>query len=88
MCGRLSQYRGVHDFDATPSIPSALIYYTGDQRFERYNVAPVYATRPHEYLDATRTRFCLGTECRMQVISCQGWCRPPARGQRLLCTDS
>ena len=40
MCGRLSQYRGIHDFVAALSIPNALINYAGDQPFERYNAAP------------------------------------------------
>jgi putative SOS response-associated peptidase YedK len=40
MCGRLSQYRGIHDFVAALSIPNALINYAGDQPLERYNVAP------------------------------------------------
>lgn len=37
MCGRLSQYRGIHDFVAALSIPHALLNYVGDQPFERYN---------------------------------------------------
>jgi len=40
MCGRLSQYRGIHVFVAALSIPNALINYAGDQPFERYNAAP------------------------------------------------
>jgi putative SOS response-associated peptidase YedK len=40
MCGRLSQYRGIHDFVAALSIPNALINYAGDQPFEFYNAAP------------------------------------------------
>jgi putative SOS response-associated peptidase YedK len=40
MCGRLSQYSGIHDFVAALSIPNALINYAGDQPLERYNVAP------------------------------------------------
>jgi putative SOS response-associated peptidase YedK len=40
MCGRLSQYRGIHDFVATLSIPNTLINYAGDQPFELYNAAP------------------------------------------------
>ncbi|WLI14359.1 MULTISPECIES: SOS response-associated peptidase family protein [Pseudomonas] len=40
MCGRLSQYRGIHDFVAALSMPSALIDYASNQPFERYNAAP------------------------------------------------
>lgn len=40
MCGRLSQYRGIHDFVAALSMPGALINNAGDQPFERYNAAP------------------------------------------------
>lgn len=40
MCGRLSQYRGIHDFVVALSIPNALINYAGDQPFECYNAAP------------------------------------------------
>ncbi|VVN70354.1 SOS response-associated peptidase family protein [Pseudomonas fluorescens] len=40
MCGRLSQYRGIHDFVAALAIPNALINYAGDQPLARYNAAP------------------------------------------------
>jgi hypothetical protein len=40
MCGRLSQYRGIHDFVAALSMPGALVNKTGDLLFERYNAAP------------------------------------------------
>ena len=40
MCGRLSQYRGIHDFVAVLSIPDALINHVGDQPLARYNAAP------------------------------------------------
>ncbi len=40
MCGRLSQYRGIHDFVAVLSIPDALINHVGDAALERYNAAP------------------------------------------------
>jgi putative SOS response-associated peptidase YedK len=40
MCGRLSQYRGIHDFVAVLSIPDALVNNAGDQPFECYNAAP------------------------------------------------
>ena len=40
MCGRLSQYDGIHDFVAALSMPNALINNTGDQPFKRYNAAP------------------------------------------------
>ncbi|KAF0863976.1 SOS response-associated peptidase family protein [Pseudomonas sp. LD120] len=40
MCGRLSQYRGIHDFVAALSMPGALINSVGDQPLGRYNAAP------------------------------------------------
>ena len=40
MCGRLSQYRGIHDFVAVLSIPDALLNQVGDQPLGRYNAAP------------------------------------------------
>ncbi len=40
MCGRLSQYRGIHDFVAALSMPNARVNTLGDQPLERYNVAP------------------------------------------------
>lgn len=40
MCGRLSQYRGIHDFVAVLSIPDALINHVGDEPLTRYNAAP------------------------------------------------
>ncbi|WP_439878490.1 SOS response-associated peptidase family protein [Pseudomonas prosekii] len=40
MCGRLTQYRGIHDFVAVLSIPDALINHVGDQPLARYNAAP------------------------------------------------
>ncbi len=40
MCGRLSQYRGIHDFVAVLSIPDALINHVGDTPLARYNAAP------------------------------------------------
>lgn len=40
MCGRLSQYRGIHDFVAALSMPNALVNTVGDQPLERYNIAP------------------------------------------------
>lgn len=40
MCGRLSQYDGIHDFVAALSMPNALVNNTGDQPFERFNAAP------------------------------------------------
>jgi len=40
MCGRLSQYRGIHDFVAALSMPGALVNNTSDLPFERYNAAP------------------------------------------------
>ena len=43
MCGRLSQYRGIHDFVAALSMPNALANSGGDQPLEQYNVAPTTA---------------------------------------------
>lgn len=40
MCGRLSQYRGMHDFVDTLSMPGVWRNSIGDQVLERYNVAP------------------------------------------------
>ena len=40
MCGRLSQYSGIHDFVTALSMPNALVNSTGEQPFERYNAAP------------------------------------------------
>jgi putative SOS response-associated peptidase YedK len=40
MCGRLSQYRGIHDFVAVLSIPDALLNHVGDVPLARYNAAP------------------------------------------------
>jgi putative SOS response-associated peptidase YedK len=61
MCGRLSQYRGIHDFVAALSIPNALLNYAGDQPFERYNAAPTTQLalfhRDGEYLRADMVRW-------------------------------
>ena len=35
MCGRLSQYDGIHDFVAALSMANPLINNAGDHRFER-----------------------------------------------------
>lgn len=43
MCGRLSQYRGIHDFVAALSIPDALLNHVGDAPLARYNAAPTTA---------------------------------------------
>lgn len=40
MCGRLSQYHGIHDFVDALSMPYPLLNRVGDQPLERYNVAP------------------------------------------------
>ncbi|WP_325985764.1 SOS response-associated peptidase family protein [Pseudomonas protegens] len=40
MCGRLSQYSGIHDFVAALSMPGALINNLGDQPLGRYNAPP------------------------------------------------
>ena len=43
MCGRLTQYRGIHDFVAVLSIPDALVNHVGDAPLARYNAAPTTA---------------------------------------------
>lgn len=40
MCGRLSQYRGIHDFVAALSMPGALVDNLGGQPLGHYNGAP------------------------------------------------
>ena len=40
MCGRLTQYRGIHDFVAALNMPNALANFVGEVPLERYNVAP------------------------------------------------
>ncbi|MEE1922698.1 SOS response-associated peptidase family protein [Pseudomonas sp. 148P] len=40
MCGRLTQYRGIHDFVDALSMPGALRNNVHEQPLERYNVAP------------------------------------------------
>ncbi|QIH07179.1 MULTISPECIES: SOS response-associated peptidase family protein [unclassified Pseudomonas] len=40
MCGRLSQYRGIHDFVAVLSMPGAWQNNVGDLPLGRYNAAP------------------------------------------------
>lgn len=40
MCGRLSQYSGIHDFVETLSMPEAWRNNIGDLALGRYNVAP------------------------------------------------
>jgi putative SOS response-associated peptidase YedK len=40
MCGRLSQYSGIHDFIAALSMPNALANSMCELPLERYNVAP------------------------------------------------
>ncbi len=40
MCGRLSQYHGIHDFVDALSMPYPLVNSIGNQPLERYNVAP------------------------------------------------
>ncbi len=39
MCGRLSQYTGLHEFVDALSMPNALVNLVGEQP-QRYNVAP------------------------------------------------
>lgn len=40
MCGRLSQYSGIHDFVEVLSMPGALINSVGEHPLGRYNAAP------------------------------------------------
>ncbi|WP_019334992.1 SOS response-associated peptidase [Pseudomonas syringae] len=40
MCGRISQYSGIHDFVAALSMPYTLANSVGDHPLEHYNVAP------------------------------------------------
>lgn len=40
MCGRLSQYHGIHDFVDALSMPGALANHVGEQPLAHYNVAP------------------------------------------------
>lgn len=40
MCGRLAQYRGIHDFVEALSMPGAWRNNAGNEALERYNVAP------------------------------------------------
>ncbi|MDB6143709.1 MAG: protein of unknown function, family [Pseudomonas sp.] len=40
MCGRLSQYRGIHDFVEALSMPNPMVNRVGDQPIGQYNVAP------------------------------------------------
>ncbi|MFJ9993442.1 SOS response-associated peptidase [Pseudomonas putida] len=40
MCGRLTQYRGIHDFVEALSMPEVWRNNVGDQALQRYNVAP------------------------------------------------
>ena len=40
MCGRLSQYSGIHDFVAALSMPNALANSVSEAPLERHNVPP------------------------------------------------
>jgi hypothetical protein len=40
MCGRLSQYSGIHDFVAALSVPNALANSICELALDRYNFAP------------------------------------------------
>lgn len=40
MCGRLSQYSGIHDFVAALNMPNALVNHIGGLPLERFNAAP------------------------------------------------
>lgn len=40
MCGRLSQYRGIHDFVAALGMPGAMVNRVGEQALGCYNAAP------------------------------------------------
>ena len=60
MCGRLSQYDGIHDFVAALRMPNPLVNSTGDRPFERYNAAPTTQLaifhQEGEYLHADMVR--------------------------------
>ncbi|MCU7247288.1 SOS response-associated peptidase family protein [Pseudomonas koreensis] len=61
MCGRLSQYDGIHDFVAALSMPKPLINNVGDQELGRYNAAPTMQLalfhQEDEYLRADMVRW-------------------------------
>ena len=61
MCGRLSQYRGIHDFVAALGMPNALVNSVGDEPLAHYNVAPTTAVAlihlEGETLHADRVRW-------------------------------
>lgn len=61
MCGRLSQYEGIHDFVAALSMPNPLVNSAGDRPFERYNAAPTTQLaifhQEGEYLHADMVRW-------------------------------
>jgi putative SOS response-associated peptidase YedK len=61
MCGRLSQYHGIHDFVAALSMPNPLVNNAGDHPFERYNAAPTTQLaifhQEGEYLHADMVRW-------------------------------
>ena len=61
MCGRLTQYRGIHDFVAALSMPNALVNTVGEHPLERYNVAPSTGVAllhlEHGVLHADRVRW-------------------------------
>ena len=61
MCGRLSQYRGIHDFVAALAMPNALVNSVGDEPLRYYNVAPTTAVAlihlEGETLHADRVRW-------------------------------
>nr|BFD42933.1 hypothetical protein FFPRI1PSEUD_44320 [Pseudomonas sp. FFPRI_1] len=64
MCGRLSQYRGIHDFVVALSMPGALINNAGDQPLGRYNAAPTMQLALFHVADNTLTP-CAGDGGRM-----------------------
>ncbi len=58
MCGRLSQYSGIHDFVAALSMPNALVNSVGYPPLERYNAVPSTQLSIFQHEDR---RFCLAT---------------------------
>ena len=61
MCGRLTQYHGIHDFVAALSMPNPLVNNVGDQPLDHYNAAPTTQLalfhQESGYLHADRVRW-------------------------------
>jgi len=61
MCGRLSQYHGIHDFVDALSMPEPLVNRVGEQPLEHYNIAPTTRVAllrlQHDHLHADLVRW-------------------------------